>query len=156
MGKFYIVKNANYTTLCTRALRDKRLSLKAKGLYAFISSLPEDWDFTVKGLEAVLREGHNSIQGALIELETCGYLVRRQQRGEKGHFGGTDYVLTEGEGTDNLKSVTRNQATKKEAKASNERKKKLLQKTAVHFENERNYTKEELDALLDDVNTICF
>lgn len=161
MSRFIVVKNANYTTICNVALRDKRLSLKAKGLYAFISSLPDEWDFTVKGLEAVLKEAHGSIQTALIELEECGYLKRVQHREKKGHFGSVDYILTEGEGTDNLKSVTRFRETKeRKINLPNERKKekslKRTQVTAVHFANERTYTKEYLDSLLDSVDDIHF
>jgi predicted transcriptional regulator len=147
-------------------LRDKRLTLKAKGLYAFIASLPPEWDFTVKGLEAVLKEAHGSIQTAIIELEECGYLVRKQRRGEKGHYGSTDYILTEGEEgeeiTDNLKSATRKSETKERGiNTPNERKKKTSYKksgqvTAVHFRNERHYTAEELEALMDNIDDIHF
>lgn len=88
------VKNANYTTISNVFLRDERLGLKAKGLMAVIMSLPEDWDFSVKGIASVLREGETSVRAALSELIACSYCEVVQVR-ENGRFAHTEYVFRE-------------------------------------------------------------
>ena len=56
-------------------LRDKRMSLKAKGLLSFMPSLPLDWDYSLDGLEKICKEGKDSIKSALNELKLYGYLI---------------------------------------------------------------------------------
>jgi hypothetical protein len=75
-------------------LRNTNLSLKAKGLYAYMWSLPEDWDYSVSGLTKVLKEGRDAINEALKELEREGYLVRTILR-SGGKFSDMDYMLNE-------------------------------------------------------------
>lgn len=72
---------------------DKRLSLKAKGLFAVMMSRPENWEFTVSGLAAFTGAGKDMIRSALAELEEVGYLIREQTHSEKGTFAGNVYVL---------------------------------------------------------------
>ena len=67
-------------------LRDKNLSLKAKGLLSFMLSLPENWDYSLSGLIAVCKEQESSIKSTLKELKEAGYLVIEKVRGEKGYF----------------------------------------------------------------------
>lgn len=74
MGIFRVEKVKDYTTISNYHLRDKRLSLKAKGLLTMILALPEDWNFTIRGLSAICKEGAESIGTALKELEKGGYL----------------------------------------------------------------------------------
>lgn len=50
MPTFRIEKNKNYTVMSNYHLRDKRLTLKAKGLLSFMLSLPEDWDYSISGI----------------------------------------------------------------------------------------------------------
>lgn len=76
-------------------LRDKQLSLKAKGLLSLMLSLPEDWDYTLRGLASICRDGTESISAAVRELETGGYIERRQSRNEKGHFVHWEYTILE-------------------------------------------------------------
>ena len=94
MAVVRVEKNSNYTVMSNVHLRDKRLSLKAKGLLSLILSLPEKWDYSVNGLVSIAREGRAGIMSSLKELEEAGYLTRHQLRGENGQMGKigeTDY-----------------------------------------------------------------
>lgn len=89
MAVFRVEKNANYTTMCNYHLRDQTLSLKAKGLLSMLLSLPDTWHYSVRGLAAISLEGVDGILTALKELETHGYLERRQLRQPNGRLGQT-------------------------------------------------------------------
>ena len=95
MGVIRVEHNANYTTMSNYHLRDERLSLRAIGLMSKMLSLPEDWDYTVKGLAAIVKEGRDAVRKALMELEAAGYLVREQSRSAGGNFAANDYTLYE-------------------------------------------------------------
>ena len=86
MAVFKIEKNKNYTVMSNYHLRDKRMSLKAKGLLSFMLSLPLDWDYSLDGLEKICKEGKDSIRSALNELKLYGYLVIKKTKNEKGIF----------------------------------------------------------------------
>ena len=95
MGVFRVEKVKDYTTISNYHLRDKRLSLKAKGLLTMILALPEDWNFTIRGLSAICKEGVESIGTALKELEKGGYLVRKRVRVADGRMNDTEYNFYE-------------------------------------------------------------
>lgn len=95
MAVFRVEKNRNYTVMCNHHLKDKHLSLKAKGLLSVILSLPENWNYTTRGLSAICKEGVDSIGGTLRELEQEGYLVRNRLRDPKGRIKDTEYVIFE-------------------------------------------------------------
>ena len=76
-------------------LRNKELSLKAKGLLSQMLSLPEDWDYTLAGLSLINREKIDAIREAVRELENAGYIQRSRERDEKGCLRGTTYVIYE-------------------------------------------------------------
>ena len=95
MGIFRVEKVKDYTTISNYYLRDKNLSLKAKGLLTMILALPEDWNFTIRGLYAICKEGVESIGTALKELEKGGYLVRKRVRGADGRMNDTEYNFYE-------------------------------------------------------------
>lgn len=95
MAVFRVEKNANYTTMCNYHLRDKKLSLKAKGLLSLFLSLPDEWHYSIRGIAAISREGVDSINSALQELEKNGYLIRSQKRQENGRMGEIEYVIYE-------------------------------------------------------------
>lgn len=165
MKQFYIVKNGNYTTICNKALRDTNLSLKAKGLYCFMASLPKDWDYTVAGLVAVLKEGREAILNAINELIEYGYLERYKIKDDKGRFCDVAYILYETPREGNSAIVGKpnvgENATKNTIKDSKEIERKKSKRNfhsdkIPHFASERNYTKEELDALIDDIDDISF
>ena len=72
MAVFRVEKNRNYTVMSNVHLKDRGISLKAKGLLSVILSLPEDWNYTTRGLAAICKEGVDSIGAALRELESAG------------------------------------------------------------------------------------
>lgn len=88
-------KNNNYTTICNVALNDINLSLKAKGLWAFIMSKPDNWSVSSRGLETQLKEGRDAIMAALKELEDAGYLERGEKRHKDGKWSTGSSVLHE-------------------------------------------------------------
>ena len=95
MAVFRVEKNRGYTVMSNHHLRNKDLSLKAKGLLSQMLSLPESWDFTLKGLSLINREKIDAIREAIKELERAGYIVRSRERDEKGRLRGADYVIFE-------------------------------------------------------------
>jgi len=95
MAVFRVERNQNYTVMSNYHLRDKSLSLKAKGLLSQMLSLPEDWDYTLTGLARINCEGRDAIRAAVKELEEAGYVTRSRIRNEKGHLLGTEYVIRE-------------------------------------------------------------
>ena len=90
-----VLRTAGYTVMSNHHLRDKRLSLKAKGLLSVILSLPVDWDYTIAGLAAITDTGKDAISAALKELEKAGYINRSRIRTEGGQLGGTQYIIRE-------------------------------------------------------------
>lgn len=86
MAVFKVNHTTNFTVMSNTHFKDKRLSLKAKGLLSQMLSLPEEWDYTVNGLVAINKESKTAIQSTLKELEECGYLVRTRLRDDSGHF----------------------------------------------------------------------
>ena len=95
MAVFREERNKGYTVMSNHHLRNKELSLKAKGLLSQMLSLPEDWDYTLKGLSLINREKIDAIREAIKELERAGYIVRSRERDEKGRLRGADYVIFE-------------------------------------------------------------
>ena len=95
MAVFRIEKTRDYTVMSNYHLRDRSLSLKAKGLLSLMLSLPEDWDYTMKGLARICKDGIDSISGGIRELETHGYLVRARVRNENGQLGSIEYTILE-------------------------------------------------------------
>ena len=95
MAVFRIEKNKDYTVMSNYHLRDKRLSLKAKGLLSQMLSLPENWDYTLSGLSFINRESKDAVRSAVNELEAAGYIERRQTTDEHGKFSGNEYVIHE-------------------------------------------------------------
>jgi hypothetical protein len=67
-------------------LRDKNLSYKAKGLLSMMLSLPDDWDYSIKGLEKISKEKEVAIKDTLNELKRYNYLIVNKDRNEKGLF----------------------------------------------------------------------
>ena len=95
MAVFRVEKNKGYTVMSNHHLRNKELSLKAKGLLSQMLSLPEDWDYTLVGLSLINRESIDAIRTAVWELEKAGYITRRQGRDEKGKMTAIEYTIYE-------------------------------------------------------------
>ena len=95
MPVFRVERNTGYTVMSNHHLRNKELSLKAKGLLSQMLSLPEDWDYTLAGLARINREKIDAIREAVKELEKAGYIVRSRERDGKGRLRGAEYVIYE-------------------------------------------------------------
>ncbi len=95
MAVFRVERNTGYTVMSNHHLRNKELSLKAKGLLSQMLSLPEDWDYTLAGLSYINRESIDAIRTAVWELEKAGYITRRQGRDEKGKMTAIEYTIYE-------------------------------------------------------------
>ena len=95
MSVFRVNKSKDYTCISNECLKDKDLSLKAKGLLVLMLSLPENWDYSIEGLTAICNECKSTIVTILNELERYGYLVRTKVRNEKGQIINTCYDIYE-------------------------------------------------------------
>ena len=95
MAVFRVERNTGYTVMSNHHLRNKELSLKAKGLLSQMLSLPEDWDYTLAGLSYINRESIDAIRTAVWELEKAGYITRRQGRDDKGKMTAIEYTIYE-------------------------------------------------------------
>ena len=95
MAVFRVERTSDYTVMSNYHLRDKRLSLKAKGLLSQMLSLPEDWDYTLAGLCYINRESKDAIRTAIRELEQAGYIRRRQTTDRGGKFAGNEFTIYE-------------------------------------------------------------
>lgn len=95
MAVFRVEKTKDYTVMSNHHLRNKKLSLKAKGLMSLMLSLPENWDYTTKGLASICRDGVDSISSAIKELEENGYIIRRRLRNKNGQLTNIEYTIFE-------------------------------------------------------------
>lgn len=95
MAVFRIERTRDYTVMSNHHLRNANLSLKAKGLLSMMLSLPEDWNYTTRGLAKICKEGVDAIGAALRELEAAGYIVRHKLRDSQGRISDTEYVIYE-------------------------------------------------------------
>ena len=95
MSVFRINKTNNYTVMSNHHFKEKKMSLKAKGLLSLMLSLPDDWDYSISGLATLSKDGKDSIMSALAELEKFGYLTRKRLTNEKGQFAGIEYNIFE-------------------------------------------------------------
>ncbi|MDD3212130.1 MAG: DUF6017 domain-containing protein [Eubacteriales bacterium] len=95
MAVFRVERTRDYTVMSNHHLKNRMLSLKAKGLLSIMLSLPDEWDYTLRGLAAISKEGVDAIRQAIRELEEAGYIVRARSRNDKGQLSGTEYVIYE-------------------------------------------------------------
>ena len=101
MEKIVVKKETNYTVISNVFLRDERMSLKCKGLLAYLLSLPNDWKLYVTELKERHRDGITAIYSALKELEELGYLKRERIR-KLGRIQGIEYLISETPNLENL------------------------------------------------------
>ena len=95
MAVFRVEKIRDYTVMANHHLRNTELSLKAKGLLSLMLSLPEEWDYTTKGLARICKDGVDSICAGVRELEDHGYVVRERIRNPNGQLGAIEYTILE-------------------------------------------------------------
>ena len=95
MGVIRVEKTKNYTVMSNYHFKDRKISWKAKGLLSTMLSLPEEWDYSIKGLEAMATDGNKAVRSGLKELEENGYLTRVAIRDKKGIIRDWDYTIYE-------------------------------------------------------------
>ena len=95
MAVFRVEKTKDYTVMSNYHLKDKTITLKAKGLLSQMLSLPESWNYTLEGLAQLNKEKIDAIRAAVKELETAGYIERSRERDSKGRLGDTIYTIFE-------------------------------------------------------------
>ena len=95
MPIFRVEKTRDFTVMSNHHLRNRNMSLRAKGLLSLMLSLPEEWDYTLKGLARISMEGVDAIRTVIRELEEQGYLERHRKRNEKGHLKDIEYIIHE-------------------------------------------------------------
>ena len=92
---FRVERTKNFTVMANYHLKDRRLSLKAKGLLSVMLSLPDDWNYNMKGLARLSRDGLDSVRSTVNELERYGYVTRHRIRTENGQLADTEYLVRE-------------------------------------------------------------
>lgn len=154
MAVIRVQKTENYTVMSNHHLRNKELSLKAKGLISLMLSLPPDWDYSVAGLVAICKESHTSVRSALKELEEQNYLVRERKNSEKGYFV-YEYTLYEvpephtgkqhaaKRDAENTHAENRSQLSKEKLN-TNKLNKEEVNKESIYIEELENILKEEV------------
>ena len=121
MSVFRINKTQNYTVMSNHHFKEKKMSLKAKGLLSLMLSLPDDWDYSISGLATLSKDGKDSIMSALAELEKFGYLTRTRLTDEKGRFAGVEYNIFEVPQPQNPNSEKPNSANENAEKPNSEK-----------------------------------
>lgn len=94
MAVFRVEKSRDYSVMANFHFRDRNLSWKAKGILSNMLSLPDDWDYSLAGLEKLASDGETSTRSAIKELERKGYLERKPIR-EKGRITDWEYIIFE-------------------------------------------------------------
>lgn len=92
MSVIRVNKTKGYTVMSNEHLKDKRLSLKAKGLLSVMLSLPDTWDYSISGLVAICKESETAVKSTLNELKSCGYLVVTKKMPNETESGRIEYV----------------------------------------------------------------
>lgn len=95
MAVFRVEKTKDFTLMSNHHLKNRKLTLKAKGLLSLMLSLPDSWDYTLKGLASICSEGIDAVRTAVKELEQEGYIERNQIRNEKGRIQDLEYIIYE-------------------------------------------------------------
>ena len=95
MAVFRVERTKGFTVMSNYHLNDKTISLKAKGLLSQMLSLPDSWDFTLRGLASINKESLDAIRTAVLELEKHGYITRRQLRNSSGKLAKIEYTIYE-------------------------------------------------------------
>lgn len=95
MSVMRVHKTANFTVMSNYHFKERKMSLKAKGLLSLMLSLPEDWDYSVAGLTTLSKDGKDGVMTALAELEKFGYLTRTRLVNDRGQFDGIEYNIFE-------------------------------------------------------------
>ncbi len=93
MSKNYETPKKNYTIVPNSILNNNELSIKERGMWATLASLPDNWGFSVKGLKKILPDGTDAISNAIKSLESKGYVTRPAQQRNNGKYSHCDWIL---------------------------------------------------------------
>lgn len=148
MTVFRVHKNENYTVLSNYHFKEKEMSLKAKGLLSLMLSLPDTWDYSAAGLVKLSKDGKDSVNGALKELEVFGYLKREQAFNTNGTFAGYNYEIyespiTQTEKPSTVKPLAEKPSTEKPQQLSNKELNKKISNTKILKKEEERKTDKE-------------
>lgn len=145
MAVIRVEKTQNYTVMSNHHLRNKELTLKAKGLMSLMLSLPPTWDYSIGGLVSICKESHTSIRSALKELEQNRYLIRERINNEKGYFT-YEYTLYKIPHTENLHTDKQRTENRTQIKKEKVKKDKLIkEKRNTSFMDELQRMYNEID-----------
>lgn len=152
MPIFRINKTKNYTIMSNYHLKDKKLSFKAKGLLSYMLSLPDDWDYSLRGLCIASKDNETSIKSAINELKEHKYMDITKERNNKGMF---TYIYNIYEQPGVCFPPVENPAVENQlqlnTKKQNTKKKKNIKKKNTNF-NQRIYTDKELNQLYNNIS----
>lgn len=137
MSVFRVNKTKNYSIISNFHFKEKKMSLKAKGLLSLMLSLPDDWNYSVSGLVALSKDGKDSVMSALNELEKFGYLIRIRVVNEKGQFSGVEYNIFEEPQTE-IPIAEKQNSEKQKAGKQNAEKPSLLNTNKINNLNNKN------------------
>lgn len=107
-------KTKNYTVMSNEHLKDRRLSLKAKGLLSVMLSLPDTWDYSISGLVAICKESETAVKSTLNELKSCGYLAVTKKMPDETESGRIEYVYDIFEHAQTVKQGSEKQGVEKQ------------------------------------------
>lgn len=113
MARIKKIKIKGFTIIDNDVINDDRMHLKALGLFAYMWSKPDDWQFYVSEIASHFKDGESAVSSAMKELMTLGYLKRTQNR-KDGRFSNYDYVLRELPKRENQGSAPKGDFTKPE------------------------------------------
>jgi len=139
-----IIKN-KYGIAPNELLNNDKLSLKAKGMFTFLQSKPDNWKFSVKRIGIQNLDGKSSIGVALKELEKYGVLCRRSTKDSNGKWNGYDYILSEKPFTEKPsteKPLTENRATL--SKIDNSNKDIVKRNVDISIEKKLSFSKNDI------------
>ena len=135
MSVVRIHKTNNFTVMSNYHFKEKKMSLKAKGLLSLMLSLPDDWNYSISGLVSLSKDGKDSVMSALAELEEFGYLIRHRTTNEKGQFSGIEYNIYEQPQKENPISENQNSEKQQEGKQNAENPSQLNTKLTNNLNN---------------------
>lgn len=144
MAVFRVQKTQNYTIMSNHHLRNKALSLKAKGLLSLMLSLPEDWDYTTRGLASICKEGVDSVCATVRELEAAGYIIRRRIR---------DRSIEQKLRQENGERERQKQAAEKKIKAAQYKQKRYEDEVIRCLDGQSRFSEEMLARLIAEAET---
>lgn len=155
MAIMRVHKSKNFTVMSNHHFRERKMSLKAKGLLSLMLSLPDDWDYSVAGLTTLSKDGKDSVMSALSELEKFGYLRRTKITNSKGQFAGVEYDIFEAPQLDSPVSGNSHKDSQNKGKANAAKPPQYNTKLTKELKK-RNNNKQKTNATFEELKTFYF